>query len=63
LISGKSKIFVGFKDNKKPEIVKAETKPTKTSHPQYDFSHGPFKSVEEAQKYICSMKGLACGDG
>ena len=54
---------MGFKENKKPEIVKAETKPTKTSHPQYDFSHGPFKSVEEAQNYICSMKGLACGDG
>lgn len=58
-----SKVFVGFKENKKPEIFETKIQPTKTSHPQYDFTHGPFKSIEEAQNYIRSMKGLACGDG
>jgi arsenite methyltransferase len=55
--------FVGFKENKKPEIFTLDTRPTKTTHPQYDFVHGPFKSTEDAQAYINSMKGLACGDG
>ena len=61
--TSKVEIFVGFKENKKPEIFEAETRPTKITHPQYDFAHGPFKSIEDAQVYIKSMKGLACGDG
>jgi len=55
--------YIGFKENKKPEIFKTETRPTKLTHPQYDFAHGPFKSIEAAQAYINSLKGLACGDG
>ncbi|TET27332.1 MAG: arsenite methyltransferase [Candidatus Bathyarchaeum sp.] len=58
-----SEIFVGFKENKKPEIFKTDTRPTKITHPQYDFAHGPFKSIEDAEVYINSMKGLACGNG
>lgn len=57
------KIYIGFKENEKPEIFEAKTKPTKESHPQYDFIYGPFNSTAEAQKYINATGGLACGDG
>jgi len=57
------KTYIGFKENKKPEIFEAETKPTKESHPQYDFIYGPFKSTQEVEQYIRAMGGLACGDG
>jgi len=57
------KTFVGFKENKKPEIFTSDTRPTKTTNSKYDFVHGPFKSIADAQAYINSMKGLACGDG
>lgn len=56
-------IYVGFKEKKKPDIFEWETKPTKETHPQYDFTYGPFKSTEEAKSYINAMNGLACGDG
>lgn len=56
-------IYVGFKEKKKPEIFSSETRPTKETHPQYDFMYGPFKSTQEAQSYINAMTGLACGDG
>lgn len=56
-------IFIGFKDGKRPELIDAETKPTKDSHPQYDFVYGPFKTKEEASQYVAAMTGLACGDG
>ena len=56
-------IYVGFKENKKPEIFDSVTKPTKETHPQYDFIYGPFESNEKAQKYINATGGLACGDG
>lgn len=55
--------YVGFKENKKQEIFDSETKPTKETHPQYDFIYGPFESVEKAQKYLIATGGLACGDG
>lgn len=54
---------MGFKINKKPEIFESEAKPSKETHPQYDFIHGPFESIEKAQKYLCALGGLACGDG
>ena len=57
------KIYVGLKEKAKPEIIESETVPTKTSHPQYDFIYGPFKTKEEAQKYIKAMGELACGEG
>jgi hypothetical protein len=56
------KIYLGFKEKKRPEIIRSETEPTRTSHPQYDFFYGPFKTVEEASNYVIAMTGLACGD-
>lgn len=47
----------------KTEIFESQTAPTKESHPQYDFVYGPFKTVEDAQRYITAMGGLACGEG
>jgi hypothetical protein len=55
-------IFVGFKENKKPEIFEWHETPSKESHPQYDFSHGSFKTIEEAQAYVQSMCDLVCTD-
>jgi hypothetical protein len=45
------------------EILESDTKPTKETHPQYDFVYGPFESAEKAQKYINATGGLACDDG
>lgn len=59
----KLKIYIGFKTNKKPEIFKAEEEPTIGSHPNYDFTHGPFESLDKAQKYLNAIGGLACGEG
>ena len=57
------KIYLGFKEGKRPEIIHSEIEPTKVSHPQYDFFYGPFKTVEDASNYVKAMTGLACGDG
>jgi len=56
-------IYIGFKQTAKPEVFESETPPTKESHPQYDFTYGPFKTKEDAQQYIKAMYGLACGEG
>ena len=56
-------IYVGLKENVKPQIFESETEPTKETHPQYDVTYGPFKSMEAAQKYVNAMGELACGDG
>jgi hypothetical protein len=56
-------IYIGIKENKRPELIESETEPTKATHPQYDFTYGPFKTVEEAKRYVKAMTGLACGDG
>ena len=58
-----AKIYLGFKEGKRPEIILSDVVPTKESRPQYDFVYGPFKSVEEASAYVKAMTGLACGDG
>lgn len=52
-----------MKEKAKPEIFESEIVPTKESHPQYDFVHGPFKAFEDAQRYVKAMGGLACGEG
>jgi len=57
------KIYLGFKEGKRPENIHSETEPTKTSHPEYAFFYGPFKTVEEASNYVKAMTGLACGEG
>jgi hypothetical protein len=56
-------IYVGMKEKAKPEIIESETSPTKESHAQYDFTYGPFKTIEDAKKYIKAMGELACGEG
>jgi hypothetical protein len=57
------KIYIGFKKNQNPKIFMSKTKPSKESHPEFDFIYGPFDSREKAQKYIRATGGLACGDG
>ena len=54
---------MGFKAKEKPEVFESDVKPSKETHPQYDFIHGPFESVDKAQKYVSAFGGLACGDG
>jgi hypothetical protein len=56
-------IYVGLKEKANPEIFDSETEPTKETHPQYDFIYGPFKTFENAQRYVDAMGELACGDG
>lgn len=57
------KIYIGLKEKAKAEVIESEMVPTKDSNPQYDFIYGPFKTKEEAQKYIKAMGELACGEG
>ena len=57
------KIYIGFKENKKPEIFKTEAKAVKETRTEYDFIHGPFESAEKAHKYVNALGGLVCGDG
>ena len=56
-------IYVGLKEKVKAEIIKSETAPPKESHPQYDFTYGLFKTVQDAQKYIKAMGELTCDEG
>jgi len=56
-------IYVGLKEKAKPEIFDSETEPAKVTHPQYDLIYGPFKSVDDVQRYVNAMGGLACGNG
>ena len=57
------KIYVGLKEKTKPAIFEAEAEPSKETHPQFDIIYGPFKSKEDAEKYLNAMGELACGDG
>jgi len=57
------RIYIGMNEKCKPEILESETTPTKETHPQYDFTYGPFKTREDAQNYIKAMGELACGEG
>jgi hypothetical protein len=56
-------IYIGFKENKRPELLESDTVPTRENHPQYDFIYGPFKTKEDASKYVKAMTGLACSEG
>ena len=58
----KLKIYIGFKTNKKPEIFESQEKPTKGTHTKYDFTHGPFESLDKAQKYLNAIGDSACGE-
>lgn len=53
-----------MKEKLKPEIFESKTTPIKESHPQHDFTVGPFKTVEDAKRYIGAMgQGVACSEG
>jgi hypothetical protein len=54
-------IYVGLKENAKPEVFMSDMKPTKETNPEYDIIYGRFKTVEEAQGYVKAMEDLACG--
>lgn len=57
-------IYVGMKEKVKAEIFESETSPTQQSHPKYDFTYGPFKTFEDAQKYVDAVnRGVACSEG
>lgn len=56
-------MYIGFKENQRPELIEADVEPTKETQPlQYDFVYGPFKTKVEASKYVKAMTGLACGE-
>jgi hypothetical protein len=42
------KIYLGFKEGNRPDIIHFDSQPTRESHPKYDLFFGPFKTVEEA---------------
>lgn len=53
-----------MKEKAKAEIFEFEMAPTKETHPQYDFMVGPFKTFEDANKYVNAMnRGVACSEG
>lgn len=57
------KPYVGIKENAKPEIFEAEI-PTKDTYPQFDVIYGPFKTREDAERYLKAMdQGVACSEG
>jgi hypothetical protein len=57
------KTFVGLKEKAKPEIFESDGIPSKETCPQFDIIYGPFKSKEDALRYIRAMGELACGEG
>ncbi len=57
-------IYVGVKEKTRPEIFESKKTPTKESHPQYDFTVGPFKTDEDAKRYVeATGQGVACSEG
>jgi hypothetical protein len=58
------KIYVGLKEKAKPAIFESEKEPSNETHPQYDVIYGPFKNIEDAEKYVAAMdQGVACSEG
>jgi hypothetical protein len=56
------KAYVGIKENAKPVVLELDSEPTKETRAQYNVLYGPFKSREDAEKYVKEMGELACGD-
>ncbi len=55
--------YVGIKEKAKQEIFEADN-PTKKTHPQFDVIYGPFKTRENAERYVKAMdQGVACSEG
>jgi hypothetical protein len=58
------KLYVGLKEKAQPTIFENEKDPGKDTHPQFDIIFGPFKSREDAEKYVAAMdQGVACSEG
>ncbi len=58
------KVYVGLKEKTQPAIFESKREASKVTHPQYDIIYGPFKSREDAEKYLKAMIcGVACGEG
>jgi hypothetical protein len=58
------KLYVGLREMASPVVFESEKEPDKDTHPQFDIIFGPFKSREDAEKYITAMgRGVACGEG
>ena len=59
-----TKILVGLKEKAQPAIFESEKEPIKETYPQFDIIYGPFKSRDDAEKYISAMgRGVACSEG
>jgi hypothetical protein len=58
------KLYVGLKEKDKPAIFESENEPSKETRSQYDIIYGPFKTKEDAEKYVKAMDcGVACCEG
>jgi len=58
------KYYVGIKEKVPPSIFESEEQPNNETHPLFDFFFGPFKSKEDAEKYVKAMnRGVACSEG
>jgi hypothetical protein len=58
------KIYVGLKEKSKPAIFESERDPNRETYLEYDMIYGPFKSTDDAQKFVNTMDaGVACGEG
>ena len=58
------KIYIGLKEKVKPTIFENEKEPTTETHPKFDVIYGPFKNIEDAQKFVAAIdQGVACSEG
>jgi hypothetical protein len=55
--------YVGLKENARPEIFDMCTEPSAEVKAMFDVVYGPYKSREDAKKYVKAMGELACGEG
>ncbi len=57
------KIYVGMKEKCAPKIFESDN-PTKEAHPEFDIIFGPFKTREDAERYVkATDQGVACSEG
>ena len=57
------KSYVGTRGNAKPVIFEADN-PSKETYPNFDVIYGPFRTREDAERYVKAMdQGVACSEG
>ena len=49
------KLYIGLEERANPSIFESEKEPSREMHSQYDIIYGPFKSREDAEKYVTAM--------